>query len=469
MLPRHPRLLIFICLINLLTVSFLHFDGAPKPAHADNAVADAAMEIVAAVNSHRTNMGLHPLALNTTLTTMATAQVSYLETQNYQPVNYDYHIDANGEYPRQRALRYGWPTYGSSQQIEIGENAGVGSLNYMMEYWRSSPLHKTAMENPAYREIGVGIKAHKYGFFIILVFGSRPNVFPGLFNPESCEVYTPNEAHLMGTGTWLRAVQTLQLVKLDGTPLTEPMTWQPKLSIPAHSDSEFYVVFSGQNQQIQAKVNMQSEESVAITPNTLPMLRSDRVTTACVGNAQTTPPVLSTTNEAEVTAQIPATQPTAPVDSVVKVETTTSTANLNPTAPTLLGRVNVNRGSNLQCREYPSPTAFSLGLIPNDAEIAVLGLPGARDERIGHPDGLLIEVPDYAAARLGAGIDLSELWLNVEWQMPDGARLGCWVNSFYISLAYQGISIYDAAQYLELVEEGVMTFTPYNTPGGVRN
>ncbi len=491
------RLIVILVLLNLGITAFspLH---PTKQASANHSVAYAALEIVAEVNTHRMSLGLSPLAMNANLSKMAEEQAHYIQSLNFHPENYDYHKDAHGEYPRQRALRHKWPTFGPDpKQIEIGENAGLGSVQFVMDYWRKSNLHRTAMENPAYREVGVGVVEHKYGYFMILVFGARPDVFPTLFDPENCQMYISNEKHTNGGGHWIHSVQTMQLTTADGLAITEPQAWKSHIMLPPNADYQFSLVLRENNLEVVQHVDLQSLHNTVVIPNTLPMLEKGEITTRCVTGAPsvvaatpivptlapTEDPVIATATTpapTEAPLVVTATTPAPPPPTVqanvpptatpeVKVETVNNASSLNPTTSEVVGLANVGRSSNLQCRQYPSSIAFSLGLIPSGSTLTILGLPGARDERIGFPDGMVIEIPDYAAARLGEGVELDELWLHVQWQMPEGTFLKCWVNAFYVSASYQGKSLISVASYLELVQRGKLDFIPYNVPGGPFN
>lgn len=480
------RLIVILAFLSLAISAFspLH---PPKQTSGNHSPAYAALEIVAEVNTHRMSLGISPLALNANLSKMAEEQALYIQSLNFHPENYDFHKDAHGEYPRQRALRHKWPTFGPDpKQIEIGENAGLGSVQFVMDYWRKSNLHRTAMENPAYREVGVGVVPHEYGYLIILVFGARPDVFPTLFDPEHCQLYISNEKHTNGGGHWIRSVQTIQLTTPDGAPITQPQAWQPHMMLPANSGHQFSLVLRENNLEIVQHVELQSIHNTVVIPNTLPMLEKGEITTRCVTDAPSVvaaapaatevPTLAPTEPPVVVTATTPAPPPPTVQANIpptanpeVKVETVNNASNLNPSTAEVVGLANVGRGSNLQCRQYPSSIAFSLGLIPSGSTLTILGLPGARDERIGFPDGIMIEIPDYAAARLGEGVELDELWLHVQWQMPAGTSLKCWVNAFYISASYEGKSLISVASYLNLVQRGKLDFIPYNVPGGPFN
>ncbi|MBI5931204.1 MAG: hypothetical protein HY862_17980 [Chloroflexi bacterium] len=497
------RLILLLLLFSLSESAFSPLHPA-KPVHANHSVAYTSLEIIAEVNTHRMSLGINPLALNATLSKMAEDQAHYIQSLDFHPENYDFHKDAHGEYPRQRALRYKWPTFGPDhKQIEVGENAGLGSVQFIMDYWRKSELHRTAMENPAYREVGVGVVPHEYGFLIILVFGARPDIFPPLFDPERCELFTANERHTSGGGNWVHSVQTVQLTTSDGAPLTQPQAWQLQMLLPPTTGYQFSMVLDGDSQELIEHIDLASPDNIVIIPNTLPMLEKGEITTLCVSDpvrvvnvptstetpitVPTTPTVATTVPTSTQSSTVvttptqpptvvavapPATQTPAPAiisSTEVKPTTVGNPAGVSPTTPEVFATVNVNRGSNLQCRQYPSSSAFSLGLISNGSPLTILGLPGARDERRGFPDGIVIEIPDYAAARLGEGIEINELWLNVLWQMPEGTQLTCWVNAFYVSTSYQGRSINSVASYLDLVQRDKLDFIPYNVPGGAPN
>lgn len=429
----------------------------PRPAAAQEDVTAASLEVIAAINQHRVNAGLHPLAVNPVLETMARAQADYVASLNFEPPNYDFHVDARGEYPRQRALRYNWPTYGDNKaQIEVNENAGLGDLNYVMDFWKNSAIHRQTMESPLYREIGVGLIPHKFGFLYIVVFGSQPNVFPVTVNPTNCQLYLPNEYHTGGNGTWIRSIQTVHMVDANGTALTQPTAWQPVMPVPPAA--EFKVIFAENNQQVEQPVSL--SRHLVILPDTLTATSSPcAATTTSTANLTSSPLYNSEINTVVGQNVYPATQP----------DTFSG-------APTVIGKVRVDNGVNLQCREYPTSAAFSIALIPNTVEVMILGLPAPRDDARGYPTSHVLEFPDYSAIlQPDIGIDnlplgtIDTLWLDVEWWQPDGKHLACWVNADYIELFYQGTYMDDVSEYLQLVDKGILTLTPYNYPGGLRD
>src|SRR5690606_25602753 len=118
----------------------------------------------------------------------------------------------------------------------------------------------------------------------------------------------------------------------------------------------------------------------------------------------------------------------------------------------VFGVVNLNQGVNLQCREYPSSQARSLGLIPNGTELEIIGLPALRDTTgdIGRQDAITIDgfpdlspllVEDSTIADLGEDIvsvlDVDQFWLDVDWTLEDGTKFGCWVSAQYVLINHR--------------------------------
>ena len=195
----------------LLIAAILLFPGSPTRAQSD--AENAAREIVAQINAYRLKNDLQPLAINTRLEAMARDQALYVTSLAALPEGSDMHIDGSGQTPRQRALRdpYDWETYGSDVQIAIGENAGVGNVEFVMRFWLNSAIHNQALLNPTYREIGVWAVPYDYGYVFIVDFGGRPDVLPVLVNPLTNELYISNEFYTEGNGDWLHEAKTIRL------------------------------------------------------------------------------------------------------------------------------------------------------------------------------------------------------------------------------------------------------------------
>ncbi|PJF43775.1 MAG: hypothetical protein CUN55_07395 [Phototrophicales bacterium] len=243
-------------------------------------------------------------------------------------------------------------------------------------------------------------------------------------------------------------------------------------------------------------------------------------------NASTSPPVTDTTEVAEDTSQpsttedtvdntnttdaaapAPATDTTVSESSVPAglspatntgtaateappATTTTNTAPVSPppAAPpqqgldrTLRGQVNLNPGVNLQCREYPSPEARSLGLVPNNTLLEIVGYAAAADPEVTIPyipvAPELAEVynslPRTTENEEGVKIpgeyddlEFSDIWLSALWNSPDGNIIDCWVRADFLILTYQDKFIRTVDEFfgLELFDFFVPVIrpVPYN-------
>jgi len=112
--------------------------------------------------------------------------------------------------------------------------------------------------------------------------------------------------------------------------------------------------------------------------------------------------------------------------------------------------VELNPGANLHCREYPSATAKSLGLIPSGATLTVLG-------RTGEP--IVPDTGDPTPEPTPVVETLQDLWLSVRWDPPTGGFLRCWVAAEYLRVEFRGQLLDELEELLELPEE------PFNLPG----
>lgn len=171
---------------------------------------------------------------------------------------------------------------------------------------------------------------------------------------------------------------------------------------------------------------------------------------------QTPPPVPTTVEVAGVTTVVaPAAPPAAP-----PVQSTLDTR--------VRGIVNLNSGSNLQCREYPSAEAFSLGLIPNGAELEIRGYAGPADPEVDTPfipvDPELFEDPTAAE-------DFADIWMSAYWTASDGGTVDCWVRADYLILSFRNRSIREPEDFFALLEMDVpipiFREVPFNYPGEV--
>ena len=100
-------------------------------------------------------------------------------------------------------------------------------------------------------------------------------------------------------------------------------------------------------------------------------------------------------------------------------------------------RVNLNRGVNLQLRQYPHSGSLSLGLAPTSSTLIVLGRRGLTEYFGEEPADEPVDLSDFdadPAAGLERFEDLNpeETWLYVTYMTPDGGSINAWVNALYL-------------------------------------
>jgi uncharacterized protein YkwD len=257
----------------LFIAAVLLLPGAPTRAQSD--AENAARDIIAQINAYRLQNNLQPLVVNDRLQAMARDQAQYVTSLPTLPDGSAMHIDASGQSPRQRALRdpYDWETYGSDIQIVVGEDAGEGSVDFVMRFWKGSAIHNQALLNPTYREIGAWAIPDKYGYVFFVDLGGRPNVLPVLVNPLTNELYISNEYSTRGNGDWLREAKTVRLFNASGEPLTDVIPWQGQMPVPANAGDRLYVLFDDGTTQLIQQVDLQRDwvllpDTLALEPST---------------------------------------------------------------------------------------------------------------------------------------------------------------------------------------------------------
>ena len=241
--------------------------------HAQEQNEQLAKETIARINEWRIEEGTWPLKVNPVLTEMAVSHASYLASLDELPENL--HAGPNGLNPRERALLdpYAWSHYELPEQIAIGENAGIGTLNYAMSFWETSDIHRSTSLNPAYREIGVGAVPYKDGHLFIVVFGGRPNILPALLDPRDGQtIYLTNE--MFEYATFFDSVQSVleyQMFGAEGEPLfDEPQPWSQVITIPEDAGDTVYLLLTDGDHQVLSRVNRESDRVIVMASLTEP-------------------------------------------------------------------------------------------------------------------------------------------------------------------------------------------------------
>lgn len=226
-----------------------------------------ALETVARINEWRIEQGTWPLRLNPILTDMAISHASYLVSLDDLPDNL--HAGPTGLNPRERALLdpFDWPHYQLPEQIAVGENAGIGTLDFAMTFWEKSDIHRSTSLNPVYREIGVAALPYNDGHLFIVVFGGRPNVLPALLDPRDGQtIYLSNEVYEYAPFfDSVQGVVELQMFDADGQPLfSEPQPWSPELTIPEGAGDTVYLLMSDGEKEVLSRINRETDSVITM-------------------------------------------------------------------------------------------------------------------------------------------------------------------------------------------------------------
>lgn len=131
----------------------------------------------------------------------------------------------------------------------------------------------------------------------------------------------------------------------------------------------------------------------------------------------------------------------------------------------VIGLVDLNQGVNLQCREYPSPTAFSLGLIPNGVEVEIRGYAGPADPEIETP---FVPVEEGSFAEPETAESFEEVWLSIYWLTPDGGTIDCWVRGDFLRITFRNRFIRETVDFFALEDLDlpvpIISAVPFNDP-----
>jgi hypothetical protein len=131
----------------------------------------------------------------------------------------------------------------------------------------------------------------------------------------------------------------------------------------------------------------------------------------------------------------------------------------------LRGTINLNQGVNLHCREYPSPEAFSMGLIPDGTTMEIRGYAGPADPEVVTP---FIPVAEGTFDDPTSATAWEEIWTSAYWETPDGGVIDCWVRADFLVLNYRNKLVDEVDEFFALEELEtifpVIEPIPYNYP-----
>jgi hypothetical protein len=248
-----PGLVVLFSLFVVFTVALAGAVLAQPPE-------DEAAGMVALLNRWRVEEGLAPLSTNSLLTRMAVDQAEYILSLPDIPEGGGIHDDARGRTPPQRAADapYNWPLY--RDLPIIGEIAYVGAGRRAAEaFWRGSLVHSNTVRNRAYREIGVAVLPHRFGFLYIVVFGSQPNVLTAIPDRDRTALYLSNDYHDLRQPDWLHNAEHVRVFDLLGRPLTDDwIAWAPVIALPPGLKGTVTVLFRDDHTFALVQVDLQN-------------------------------------------------------------------------------------------------------------------------------------------------------------------------------------------------------------------
>lgn len=229
----------------------------------------SAREMITLINAWRVEQGLWPLAPNAELEALAIGQAEYVLSLPQEPEGSDIHIGPQGDQPIDRARDAGWPDYGHPLQIVVGENAYITSRpQQAIDYWEGSPVHRRAMSNPDYREIGVAALPHRFGRLYIVVFGGRPNVLPAMADAANGVLYLTNEDYEPeGEDGRIGAADEVQVFDAEGRPLTGWMPWAATIPLPDDAGGRLFVAYT--DGEVQTLREVQLVADAVLLPDTV--------------------------------------------------------------------------------------------------------------------------------------------------------------------------------------------------------
>lgn len=237
-----------IRLASILLASILLAGVLYTPAAQVQADDDLSQELIAALNAWRLDEGLWPFQVNPTLNALAQSQAFYLSGLADLPDNL--HAGPDGLSPPERAHKapYNWPAYGRPDRVAIGEIAYIGAtVRSALTWWSGSAIHTRTVMNPGYREIGVGLAPHPYGYVMIVVVGAQPNVLPAQIDASAGLLYLADEKYTWAGNdpAWIHAVTQVRLLDAAGQPLDgDWIDWSPTLTLSPGAEIPVSVEFA---------------------------------------------------------------------------------------------------------------------------------------------------------------------------------------------------------------------------------
>ncbi len=366
---RSSRNILLVVLTGLCLLLLGQVTLAQTPVQNDVA---AAHKILALVNEWRLQEALWPLQINPTLEAMAIAQASYILPKIADIPDHDesaYHMDVSGRNPRARAAEspYNWPSYGQLQQMEVGENAGVGGDKFVMNFWKTSDIHRRAALSNVYREVGVAALPYKDGYFYLMDFGARPGVLTALLDSSGSTLYLSNE-NSKYTGI-TPGNMMVRVFDGDGRALTGTQPWTPTITFEQRLSGSMFVLFS--NTTFQALSEVDLSQDIALLPGNVDVALAVTSAPALVDLATRMPPTAAptlasfafpTNTPAAGIAAVPTSATTA--DLLVQYTEHTLVIYNNTSQPVNLSGLSVGADNPLTVERWRTVASFASDAFP---------------------------------------------------------------------------------------------------------
>lgn len=128
--------------------------------------------------------------------------------------------------------------------------------------------------------------------------------------------------------------------------------------------------------------------------------------------------------------------PAPSLDQAAEAPESAASSQAGEAALTPYAMVDLDPDAALHVRQYPSVEAMSLGLLPAESQLMILGRRGPSEQKPGESDALPVILGDYGnpAADLLPYQDLpaAHTWLYAMYMTPDEGALYGWVNALFL-------------------------------------
>jgi uncharacterized protein YkwD len=127
--------------------------SCPGASASPNPLSSARYTVYCLINEERTDNGLSPLALNTSLSRAAQHHSRAMNARNFFG-----HTGDGSPVTRVRRAGYmkGTSSWGVGEDLGWGPGA-IATPDYAVRAWMASPIHRAELLSPRYYEVGVGV------------------------------------------------------------------------------------------------------------------------------------------------------------------------------------------------------------------------------------------------------------------------------------------------------------------------